>query len=178
MGDSKTTPTYGAWFTDILTQVQTYEAIENPSRLATSGWAVVDLKTNIDTALSARVNMPDLVLINIGVNDVNSDVPDQTAWETNMAYVLDAIHTRWASTQVYIMRVWKRGAANQAGLNAIDDTYIPNVISTRAWSHLGPDERVWLEGGDDGATMSTDGIHYSAAGQLEAAQQWETVLGL
>jgi hypothetical protein len=39
------------------------------------------------------------------------------------------------------------------------------------------DERVWLEGGDDGATMTTDGVHYSSAGQTACAAAWQTVLG-
>jgi len=45
-------------------------------------------------------------------------------------------------------------------------------------AYLGHDERVWLEGGDDGATMTTDGRHYSAAGQAECAAQWRSVIGI
>lgn len=43
--------------------------------------------------------------------------------------------------------------------------------------YAGHDERIWLEGGDNGATMTYDGTHYSAAGQAECVNQWKTILG-
>ena len=33
-----------------------------------------------------------------------------------------------------------------------------------------------LEGGDDGATMTSDGIHYSAAGLAEVIAQWSAII--
>ncbi len=75
------------------------------------------------------------------------------------------------------MRVWGRTFDAQCDL--IDDTYIPNVLSSRgAFAAVGPDERIFLEHGDDGVTMTSDGIHPNATGYAETAAEWQTSMGL
>ena len=46
-----------------------------------------------------------------------------------------------------------------------------------AWAHLGPDERAFLENGDDGVTYTTEGVHPNAAGYALTAAQWQAVMG-
>lgn len=123
------------------------------------------------TALSARV----VALINIGVNDFSGALPDQTAWQNAMLSLIDRISYRWPDSAIYIMRPWARGFDTRADTMA---GWIDNVIAARPTrAALGPDERVWLKGADDGATMTTDGTHYSAAGNAEVVEQWLTTLG-
>jgi hypothetical protein len=55
--------------------------------------------------------------------------------------------------------------------------WIDTLIVARAYVRAGPDERVWLKGQDDGATNTTDGVHYSAAGQTACAGKWRALLG-
>jgi lysophospholipase L1-like esterase len=44
-------------------------------------------------------------------------------------------------------------------------------------AHVGPDRRVYLEGGDDGVTYTSDGVHPNAAGASLEAAQLKTALG-
>jgi len=79
------------------------------------------------------------------------------------------------------MRPWKPDydGSFQTKLNLIGDTLIPNTISGRAWAHLGPDERIFLENGDNGTTyISADRLHPNMPGYTLTAAQWKTVLGL
>ena len=120
---------------------------------------------------------PEFCCVNLGTNDVNGDAPndvfygdaneDGAEWTAKLAYILDAVHTKWASCAVYVMRPWKPddgGFLFQTKLTLIDDTLIANAISGRAWAHVGPDESVFLENGDDGVTyISADRIHSTGA---------------
>lgn len=114
------------------------------------------------------------VLVNYGANDVTAGLPAEATWVANYQSILDKAHVRFPDAQVYVMRPWRRGFGTQSDTLA---TWIASAIVGRAWAHLGPDERVWMEGGDDGATMTSDGTHYSTAGDTECAAQWQTVLG-
>jgi lysophospholipase L1-like esterase len=137
------------------------------------------MKALVDADIAARPEeIITALLFNLGVNDVNLGIPAQAAWESNAGYILDAFHTRWPGIKVYMMKVWYRaGAPAQADLDTLN-TWIDNVVGARAgWAFVGPNEQVWLEGGDDGATMTYDGVHYSAAGNAECAAQWKTALG-
>lgn len=83
-----------------------------------------------------------------------------------MGSVLDALHARWPLAQIGVSHVWYRGkTAECAALNGWIDTVLAD--GRLDWTYPGDDESVWLEGGDDGATMTMDGVHYSAAGQTE-----------
>lgn len=184
IGDSKTAATATENWVNFLARDGSdgeQVVLESPLRIAQGGWTMGDVQAAIDAALASRTDTPDYVLLNIGVNDVaNSDgsYTDQATWEGQANYVLDALHAKWPTAQIYFMRVWKRGALYQAGLNAIDDTYIPSVLSGRAYAHLGPDERVFLAAGDDGVELTSDGIHPNTAGNNAEAAQWQSLLGL
>jgi hypothetical protein len=153
-------------------------------------------KSTIDADLAAlpATPAPEFLCLNLGTNDVGGDDPndvyyldadqDGAEWTAKVQYIIDAVHTKWASCQVYIMRPWRpdyNGGVYQAKLDHIGDTLIPNAISGRAWAHLGPDERVFLENGDDGATYiapAPDRIHPNMAGYALTAAQWKATLGL
>jgi hypothetical protein len=166
------------------------------ARIAGVGRSLNVAKSTIDTDLAALAASPapEILCLSLGTNDVNGDNPndvfyndanqDGAEWTATLAYVLDAVHVKWSGCQCYVMRPWKpdiTGYEFQAKLDLIGDTLIPNAISGRAWAHLGPDERVFLENGDDGATYIETGdtrIHPNAAGYTLTAEQWKTTLGL
>jgi hypothetical protein len=115
------------------------------------------------------------ILFNLGVNDVWEGLPDETTWKADVLYILDAFKAVNPDMVAYVMRPWIRGRDAYCGTLA---DWIDDVVAARpTWVHLGPDERIWLKGADDGATMTYDGIHYSAAGNAECAAQWQTTLG-
>jgi lysophospholipase L1-like esterase len=135
-------------------------------RTAASGAAAIDAEI---AGCSAN---PRIVLFNLGVNDAGA--LDETAWKANINYILAAIHTKWSDAVVYMMRVWLRdydGACNTI------DGWIDDLIATHDYCRTGPDERVFLENGDDGATYTSDGIHPNDAGYALTATQWQTAIG-
>lgn len=146
-------------------------------RLARNGYTAALWSAQIDTDLAATSNTPEIVLINLGTNDIQqlADTIVQATWESDFAYVLDAIHTKWPDAVVKVAQVWRR--YNNGQMTDMNDTWIPNVLSTRsAWASLGIDERDFLENGDNGATYTTDGIHPNSAGYRLTWQQWRAVL--
>lgn len=113
------------------------------------------------------------VLINFGANDVGSML-SEAVWEANYQTILDAAKAKWPSASIYLMRPWRQGFNTECDTLA---TRIGHLVAAHpTYVFVGPDERIWLKGSDDGATMTSDGIHYTAAGLAEAAVQWAAVL--
>jgi lysophospholipase L1-like esterase len=147
-----------------------------PAVLALSGLTISGLQSVIDSWLAGFTPQydPPFVLFNMGANDVVGTWPEAT-WKANLAYILDAIHTKFPRAVIYQMRSWRRGYATESDTIA---TWAADVRATRApWAVTGPDERVFLEGGDDGATYTVDGVHPNAAGYALTADQWIAALG-
>lgn len=136
-------------------------AYPRPTPVGHSTFTTLQLKNIIDADLAATVGTPDFVILNIGVNDALGAMPLQAAFETNYAYILDAIHTKWASAPVLVAKPGCRGQAADCTTIA---GWIDNVIASRAWASVGADEQIILEGGDDYTTRTTDGTHQNALG--------------
>lgn len=119
------------------------------------------------------------VLMNWGANDCKN-LPAAATWQAEVLAMIDAASAAWPGVKVYLMRPWRRdyyGEDVSAELDTIAG-WIDAVVAARPGvAFLGPDERVWLKGADNGATMTTDGTHYSAAGQIECAAQWYALIG-
>jgi lysophospholipase L1-like esterase len=137
---------------------------------------VASMKALIDADLAARTEPAvQAVLFNLGANDMNA-LPAEAVWESDALYIIDAIRAKWPSAKVYIMRPWTRGAG-MATANTLAG-WIGTVVAARpGGAFLGPDERVFLENGDNGVTYTIDGTHPNAAGYALTAAQWKTVLG-
>jgi len=163
VGDSKTVN--GTWGTTAafwITDHRIRDASFDNGGL--NGQSVTGWRTIIDTTLAGISKNYDDVFIDLGVND---STPGDATWQSNYAYIVDAIHTKWPSAKIIISYPWKRswGASTAACHTAIDA-----MLSTRGpWAVAGDDEAVWLEGGDNGVTMTSDGVHYSTAGDNKKA---------
>lgn len=115
---------------------------------------------------------PAWVLVNVGTNDTPAAQNDvgQAAWETNYGALLDAIHAEWPSAQVLCARVLV--TTYTTGQNRIDDTWLPNVLSTRgAFAAVGIDERDFLPG------HLADYTHPDPSGYTLTAAAWQTAMG-
>ncbi len=113
------------------------------------------------------------VITELGINDVDP-LPDQATWIANFETILDAVHAKWPSAKMYLMRLWKRNEL--ANCNTLDG-WIETVVAARsAFTFDGPDERVWLENGDNGVTYTSDGGHYNTAGSIQAGHVWASLL--
>lgn len=143
-----------------------------------SGSTVNAYSVNVATHL-AGLNPPDQpihVLINLGVNDMLGGLGAQATFEANYLTIVDAVHTKWPQSKIWLSRPWARNELTDANTVA---TWLANVAAARSgYTFVGDDERVWLENGDDGATRTTDGIHYSTpAGMNAKAAATKTALG-
>lgn len=152
----------------IHTTVGTGHLARNSATLAT-------MKGTVDADLAATSGTPTAILINIGSADLSAGIPLQAAWEADLAYVLDAMHTKWTSVPIYVATPWMR--AKDADADSLH-SWIGNVLVTRApWAQRGPDERSVIKSDDDGASYTFDGLHYNNAGTTLWAQTWGAVLG-
>lgn len=183
VGDSKTDggvdsetitggmPGYERYLVDGLNTNNCVEYIE--MRNAHGGYTVGQIKAAIDSDLSMAYGNATYALINMGANNVEN--PLDVNYSSDYGYVLDAIHAKWPACKIYCMRIWRRSTSNLT----LQANAVASVVSARpSFCFLGPDERVFLENADNGATYTTDGIHPNHAGHLLTAAQWRTVLGL
>ena len=138
------------------------------------GATVASMATGIDALLATVSPGAAGVLINLGVNEMSA-LPAEATWRADYQTIIDAAHTKWPTATIWLARPWMRG------YDAESDTLAGWIATLQAanagYVSVGTDERVWMEGGDNGVTMTTDGVHYSAAGQTECAVQWRTSLG-
>lgn len=143
--------------------------------LSVGGATAASWAAGITSGLAGVTNNVRWALINLGANDVSA-LPAEATWKADMATILDAINAKWPLAKVYIMRPWRQGEA--ADCNSLA-TWIADIVAARSsWAFVGPDERVFLENGDDGATYTSDGVHPTdPAGYLLTVDQWKTVLG-
>lgn len=175
VGDSKSLATQN-WYRFTLGKLNElgyYRHKESPTRFATGGHTWALMKADIDSSLAAATGTPSICVINLGANDVAS-LPVEATIKADMVSIINSILAKWNSTKIYIAKVWRRSYAAECNTLA---GYIDDVVALYSSNvFVGMDERVWLEGGDDGATNTTDGIHYSDAGQVAAATAWRAVI--
>lgn len=178
LGDSKTAGYNIEEYIQVAAALSGQTLPRSLAKIATGGWQTADLAANIDASLAAYSGTPDFCLINIGVNDFGETFDQGTFradWLADMGYVLDALHTKWASTLIRVAQVWRQGYDDQAAI--LDDDYIVTAISGRSYCAIGMDERTFLPGGDDGATNTIDGTHPSTAGLILQGWNWIVNLG-
>jgi hypothetical protein len=173
-GDSKLN---GAIWSNELAGLLTNDGADywrsKPVPLNSSGWNVAALYAAAQSAIPTAGGDPSVLCLNIGVNNSFGAPIDETAFKANYIGIIDTYRARWPDIQIYCSRIWARTATSYATTNS----YIDDIIATQDYIHAGPDESIWMENGDDGATYSSDGLHYNDAGNLEAAAQWLTALG-
>lgn len=170
LGDSKSGPSY-PWYRlacdTLATDTASYE--ERPTRYATTGWKVADLAAYVAANLAAEWQVAQRAWINIGANDLSAGT-SEASYKADLISIIDALRVKYPSIAIYIARPWRSGYNAEA---ATMKTWIAAVIAGYASGvHVGPDETVWLEGGDNGATYTLDGTHYNSAGTTAAAAQW------
>jgi hypothetical protein len=174
-GDSKSSADtcYMAWMTS-----ETVEFIESPSRIAAAGEGTVEMQAHVDADLAAATGTPEYILYNLGANDlssIQSAALDEATWQAAALYIWDAMHAKWPSAKIFAMHVWRRTFNTEADTFA---GWLDTAIALRSsFVFSGPDERVFLENGDDGATYTADGTHPNLPGCALTSAQWRSSLG-
>lgn len=148
--------------------------------LATNGATTALRKSTIDTDLATITAIPNVVLYSLGSNDAffgQATPAGETAYKTNMAYILDAMHRKWPQTIVIYSDSWRQGYDTECdrikGWSA-------DVVAGRSYVSHCDDMTVWAKGADDGDTMFWEDpprLHLSYAGVLMKAQLVRACLG-
>lgn len=140
------------------------------ANFAVGGLTVINAQATIDADLAAvsATPIPEFALINFGANDSKTEQTEAT-WKAAYLYILDAIHTKWSTTKLYLMRAWQRDYPDNCDILA---GWIADIVAARDFVYLGPDERVFLENGDDGATYMADASHPNELGRDKTAAEW------
>lgn len=147
-------------------------------RPAYNGQTLAQLVAHLSADIAAlNEGTPTYWLLNVGANDVVS-LPAEATWKANLRTYLQTVHTALPDCLIYIMQVWRRNEA--ADCDTLDGWIVDVVAEAEflSYAFVGPDERVFLEGGDDGVTNTSDGIHPNAAGAILTAQAWFDELSL
>ena len=176
LGDSKTQT--GNWQDGLTVALQLASGLRWETQNAgVSGATVATAAASISTILAGLSDTLDPqveVLCNWGANDAVS-MPAEATFKANYTAILDAIHAKWPQAKARMTIPWRRGYDANCDTLA---TWIAAVQASRAtFAYIADDERVWMKGADNGATMTADGTHYSATGRVEKISQSKTVLG-
>ena len=162
----------------------------NYGNAARSGSALVDSQvgtpgTGIDTLMNVLLtgyinNNPNTVthvLMNWGANDMENTLVEAT-WVSQYGALISYCHTRFPNAKFYLSYPWRRGYDSQAAtLHGWINTVIANANAAGIVTFAGVDEAVTIKAGDDGATNTDFGVHYSAAGAAAYAAAMKTILG-
>jgi lysophospholipase L1-like esterase len=180
LGDSKTVGAtdevngtgYPIILSNVLNNTGRYYR-EMPTRIATGGWKITDLRAAIVTQIPALTITPKYALINIGVNDAG--ITSKANFQADMVLINAALLAKWPYIRIGWARVWYQADPSAC---ATLDGWIGELVPTTAGTFLGPDERIVLENGDDGATLTGDGVHPNHAGYTAMAAAWRSAMGL
>lgn len=182
VGDSKATAATGvkSWRTmlrDGLYIPSQTNWTESPTAIGITGISTATMATLVDGHIAAMSTTPDVILYNLGANDVS--IPITAQWPIDTNYILDAYHTAFPFAKIYLAKVWRQDTGGIAARIATINNYIDTAVlpGRTAWLAVGMDEGTYLPGSDDGATYTEDGIHYSSAGAMLVAQNWQTGMG-
>jgi lysophospholipase L1-like esterase len=180
VGDSKTEATadnfvgYPVYLAAQLT-TSAVDCYERPLRYGIGGYKVAQMLAYATTHLPNETQTPHYITINLGINDTAGALPiNGDQWKADYGALLDLLHAKWPDAKIGLMRVGKRTVdANViTAITSMDDVWIPQLIAARPYCFLGPDERVFLEAGDDYASLTVEGVHPNHAGHVETANQW------
>lgn len=143
---------------------------EVPTRVGVAGQTVAQMKARVDADLAAATGTPNFVFINLGTNDFGSN---STTWKTNYAYILDAIHTKWADARIGVTVPWSVGNDANSDTRATD---LGVVLSTRSWAGIAVDERTIIKPYAD--RLGADNVHPTTLGYFYEAVSLRSWMGI
>lgn len=159
VGDSKTIQEFQIYTLDALNVTPFYQWAELPVKVGIGGIGAANMAARVASDIAAMDYPPTEIILNLGANDF-ATIGDGSTWKTNMTAIITAYHTAFTSANIRIVKAWSRGYAAEI---AIANARIDEMYASYTWLRPGFNENI-LAGGDDGATYTTDGVHYSAAG--------------
>lgn len=145
--------------------------------VAVGGKTLYSLTDGIASNLAALPDTPapDCALINIGANDV-ANLGTEEYCKGKLRTYVEAINAKWATTPIYFMRPWY--GAYEAACDTLAG-YLSDIAGEYAYVNLGPDERVFIKGDDNGASttmLPQPNAHPNGWGRRLAALEWADLI--
>lgn len=135
--------------------MRTKAFLGSPGMSISGGRAVVD-----SFVASAGSGDAHWAVVNLGTNDILNGMPSPgPTQEADLAYILDAFHSRWPAIRVVVVTPWYGDSANQT----LMANRIANVVSSRAAWIVTIDEATFLSGNLDGIHPTATGYNLTAA---------------
>jgi hypothetical protein len=124
--------------------------------------------SSIVAQVPATAGLEVICVINWGVNEMAA-MPSKADWKADYQTIIDAIVAKNAMAKCILTKPWYVGKDSEAATMAgwVDEI----VAENPGVAYAGHNEGVWLKGSDNGATMTSDGVHYSTAGHAECSDQ-------
>lgn len=177
LGDSKTyNDPWPHLLADALTTATSTKYVARED-IAVGGYSVTELLAYVPGQLALRNDSVSTICINIGANDIPAPT-SQAQFETNLTALIDLLLVKYPTAEIYVAKIWRRSyPANVITINGYIDTVVASYSGVSV--HLGHDESVWMEGGDDGVTYTSDGVHpkLDSTVQPYVVTQWLTAMG-
>jgi lysophospholipase L1-like esterase len=186
VGDSITTTSIDAtdnkgWPLHLVDVVRTATGLnvaEQPTRIARGGCDVAEMASVIDAELgySYRNKAATKIMVYLGANDITDSHGwplNETTWKTNYRYILNALHTKWATTPIYIGKSYRNDAIMLTRL-AILSGWIDDLVAEQAYYHAGLDGRDVFTGHPE---LLADEVHPNHDGCVAMGNAWKTIIG-
>jgi lysophospholipase L1-like esterase len=175
IGDSKTPDAWGNWEAELGASLLPNNVYVPGTidPIGIGGITVDGMRQRVDADIAARTIVPNEVLINLGANDCTG-TPVLEDWLADAQYIVDAHHTAYPNANIRVAKIWRQGKQTEY---TIVNNAVTALYASRSFLKPAIDERNILPGADDGATMTIDGTHYSAAGNTAIAAAWKTAMG-
>lgn len=182
IGDSKSTGAnfWPGYLADLLSDGTGDYWTDGPRRYAHGGLKASTMLSQMTTnAFESETDTPEAVLINIGTNDASHPITSESAFKTAYNGIIDLVQAKWTGVPIYCQHIYRADSAQTITNSGIINGYIDDCIATQgAGVSLGPQDDVYIENGDAGATyLSADKVHYALGAHALVAAQWMTVLG-
>lgn len=181
VGDSKSTgANFWPGYLQNLLETATGDLwTDGPRRYALGGYDISALKNYINANLAAETETPEFILLNAGTNDARAvTITAEAIFKADYCAVIDACRAKWPGVPIFCQRVYRCDSATTIANSTTINSYIDWCIAQYGSGvYAGPDDAVWAENGDVGATyISTDKVHYSIAAHSVLAGLWAAIL--
>ncbi|RPJ29462.1 MAG: SGNH/GDSL hydrolase family protein [Chloroflexi bacterium] len=157
---------------------------ELPTKLATGGWTLLQVHSGLAAWLAGYSGEdPAYILFEIGANDITDTYwgtagYTESEWKATLGSDLDAIHTAFPATKVYLAKTFRDGATELSRIATLW-TWQQAVIAARSSFCFEGIDNVPIFTGHpelmDGGVM---GVHPNHDGYVLKAAAWKTLLGL
>ena len=181
IGDSKSTGQnyWPGYLMNALNTASSGYWMDGPIRYCMGGYDISATNAYVQAHLAEQIETPEFILINMGTNDARPvTITPEEIFKTSYNAVIAACQAKWPGVPIFCQRIYRADSAQTIANSTIINGYIDDIVASYGTGiYDGPDDEVWAENGDAGATyLSTGHVHYSPAAHSVLAGLWLTAI--